>query len=124
MNIRQAMLKAADSIEVKPELFRFTSIHIPHDCDTPGCALGLIGYFAGASGLSLICVPPLLGLNGDWWNEAHVFYDRMGAFHDDWRHSAKNCADALRKYADKYHPADNQGIPENILAILNEKAVA
>ena len=48
MNIRTAILKAADSIEQNPHLFSFKSLAIPNkDCGTPGCAIGWIAYHSG-----------------------------------------------------------------------------
>lgn len=45
-------------------------------------------------------------------------------WHTEWRHNAKVCAKALRKYADKYHPVVKRtGIPPSILAIFKEKAL-
>jgi len=118
--IRQAILKAADSIEQHPELFNFHSVSLPH-CDSPGCALGWIAVHLNS--------PELLYSTGSgWWSEklnkimgtrgdAH-FYQRMrnlyGGF--KWRYTAKNCAKTLRKYADKYHP--ESAIPASVLAIF------
>lgn len=121
MNIRTAILKAADSIEQNPHLFIFMVTGIPNDCGTPGCALGWIGYHAGITGLAQIQVPPFLGFYEDWKKEVEVFYTRLDAT-NDWRHNAPECAKALRLYADKYHPEDN-AIPESVMAIFNTKQV-
>ena len=128
MNIRNAILKAADHIEANPSLFTFSEIFIPNDCGTPGCALGWIGFFANAA----------KNMN-NWWANAYkdsprctlsavtdddhpsemgidqgVFYNRMddlskirhnGRF-VSWHHNAKECATSLRIYADEYHPEE------------------
>ena len=47
MNIRQALLKAADSIEQHPKLFSFHSCELPNECGTPGCALGWLAVHLG-----------------------------------------------------------------------------
>lgn len=113
MDIRQAILKAADWIELHPEEFDFRETEVPA-CGTPGCALGWIGTFAGCERGSSIDMPPgsptkLLGLNSQL-----RFYERMDAFfgggayantESRWRHNPMQCARGLRLYADKYHPA-------------------
>jgi hypothetical protein len=116
MNIRDAILKAADHIEQNPRQFNFGSIKIPRksDCGTPGCALGWIGFFGGLTWKesdydSEWCVlrasNELLG-HDDQMHSSSVFYDKMGALVSGWKDSAPRCAAALRLYADKYHPAD------------------
>ena len=125
MNIRTAILKAADSIERNPHLFSFGSVAIPNkDCGTPGCAIGWIAYHRKGDVI----------FGRSWLPHKTIgisdvqFYKRMINIYDGhkWKFSADECASTLRKYADKYHPAQNtkQGIPESVLAIFNEKAVA
>ena len=50
MNVREAILAAADHIETYPKKFSFASVEVPsrRSCGTPGCALGWIGHFAGS----------------------------------------------------------------------------
>jgi hypothetical protein len=116
MDIRQAILKAADWIEKHPEDFMFSATQIPK-CGTPGCALWWIGHFSRMSlktndyesyttvAKEVLRVPgeKLLG-NGSPHFE---FYRRMDALlgHSGWMHYAPMCAEGLRLYADKYHPA-------------------
>ena len=121
MNIRTAILKAADSIEQNPNLFNFSSILMPDsDCGTPGCALGWIAYHRKGDAIF-----------GSTWIAHNAigivdgkFYKRMINLYDghEWKYSADECAATLRKYADKYHPA--QGIPAVVLSWFDEKAVA
>ena len=121
MNIRTAILKAADSIEQNPGLFGFGYISIPDGCGTPGCALGWIGHHLGhttiISGVSEKMGCPL-GTRSDFpgGDTDFGFYDRMEELNEDWKFSADNCAPALRLYADKYHPS--AGIPDSVLAIF------
>jgi hypothetical protein len=117
VNIRQAILKAADHIERNPRSFDFHRLTVPGGCGTPGCALGWIGYFGGVKsdcdGLqaSNIDVSRFIGLNG----ETGVFYKRLGDVLKSsgrtdwysWSQRADYCAEALRIYADLYHPEGN-----------------
>ena len=134
MNIRTATLKAADSIEQNPDNYLFMSNQKP-DCGTPGCALGWVGFHLGVAenenGCSLyhLVVADVLGFIAppDTFVYAdRPFYGRMDDINNsiEWRHSAKKCAAALRLYADKYHPADNQGMPDVVRSWFDEKAVA
>lgn len=139
MNIRQAILAAADHIEANPKLFKFSETNIPQECRTPGCALGWIGHFAGVqpvrdfptyNGISLVAditesvFKPLLGIR------AIDFYDGMdtasGVSHSNWRWSAPECARVMRLWADAHYPVGapkaSGGLPESILAIFREPA--
>jgi hypothetical protein len=110
MDIRQAILKAADYIEANPSEFDFNAFCIPHPCGSPGCALGWIGYFSGLKpetfGFSRVAHEVMnLGIPG---HGEFVFYQRMDAICGGryrWKQSAELCAHTLRGYADKYHPA-------------------
>lgn len=111
MNIREAILKAADHIERYPADFNFGSIRVP-ECGTPGCALGWISHFVGekpsrcgfykaaaaAMGLTAEVLPDI------------TFYNRMTELRHahDWRINSSICASILRLYADKYHPAQQE----------------
>ena len=104
MNIRQAILAAANSIEKNPKMFAFESCVIP-DCGSQGCALGWIGFHLGLSAnfISLgVSVCPVLGVKTAAFHELTKLY---GSF--DWQHSAPDCAKALRLYANKFHPVQN-----------------
>jgi hypothetical protein len=114
MNIRQAILLAADSIEQNPKMFNYASCYRPDfDCGTPGCALGWIGLHAGIAvnadggrqGKFVKTLDAVADLTtGD--NHACTFYERMSAISSGWKCDAADCAAALRKYADKYHPEE------------------
>jgi len=130
MKIREAILKAADSIEQYPDLFNFSSCSVPNaECGTPGCALGWIGLHAGMAVYtkrdhtnrfmnSLDGVANLT--TGD--NDAFTFYSRMGKIGGPkWGHSAASCAATLRKYADKYH---TDHIPSSVREIFDVRVAA
>jgi hypothetical protein len=116
MNIRDAILKAADHIESHPEEFDFHSVDRP-GCGTPGCALGWIGVFgevtkpAGRSWLG--AVSDYIAV------DSVVFYQRMSELDGYWTVFHDSCARALRAYADKYHPAESRSlIPESVRVIF------
>lgn len=129
MDIRTAMYKAADSIEMNPDLFNYGSCGRPDpSCGTPGCALGWIGFHSGVKFIEdgkrngrfvkgLDDVADLVVPDRD----ACTFYDRMTSFDYSWMRSAKKCAKALRLYADKYFPAEHKGIPQSVLDLFKEK---
>jgi hypothetical protein len=118
MNTYDAIMKAADQIEQHPDTLEFMAVAIPHDRTCLGCPLGWIGHFAGLSpatsnftdvGVGVLGLSDLLR---DWdrlpfeqLGREFEFYRRMDALLDseDWRHSADDCAKALRLYAAKYH---------------------
>lgn len=132
MDIRQAILKAADHIERQPHLFSFKEWLMPNDCGSPGCAIGWIGVFSETvvekschdgierrSGVASDVCPAVLGI------KAEDFYDRMDSidqttdFDKRWRRNAGTCARSLRAYADKYHPdASRALIPDNVARIF------
>jgi hypothetical protein len=125
MQIRQAVLKAADSIEQYPGLFDFSSVVKPNmDCGVPSCAIGWIAFWLGINDMLPIDlfgkVTESLGLGSDF-HAATFFYKRMDNVYGDvgWKWSAPECAKALRLYADKYHP----DIPESVRRIFDEKPV-
>jgi hypothetical protein len=110
MNIREAILKAADHIERNPRDFNFDHAGIPDSCGSPGCAIGWIAYFADVMAkdsmldeppVTRIC-PELLGVGEG------EFYTRMNNLGGlVWIDSGPQCASALRMYARKYHPTPN-----------------
>jgi hypothetical protein len=134
MEIYDAIMKAADHIERNPALFRFESVYIPGDCGTPGCALGLIGYFLGISedraaqecgGTHTVPHIAVQYLKTSWIDlfrhdeSSSEFYRRMAELTDTlWKSSADKCAKALRLYAAKYHAPQRTGIPAIIREIF------
>ena len=119
MNIRQAILAAADHIGRYPDEFRFSSVVVPKHggCGTPGCALGWIGTFSGARARTksewgfdadTIGAVAFNDINPMRWSllgiSQKAFYDRMNNIQKGWQYDAESCAAALRLYADKYHP--------------------
>lgn len=128
MNIRQAILRAADQIERNPDTFNFLSTDVPGSCGTPGCALGWIGHFMGRKGVfNEVCDVMTLSVLGSVTGDRGEFdfYRRMDALHGFavWRDSAAKCASAMRLYADKYHPQEGieevRRIPADIRAIFD-----
>jgi hypothetical protein len=112
MDIRQAILAAADHIGQNPKDFHFTAVRFPVRCGAPGCALGWIGHFYGVDRIkprdetfsgNILAVTDLLGIPS-YNHEECTFYARLDEFNMYWRANATGCAQALRQYADKYHP--------------------
>lgn len=106
MDIRSAILKAADSIEQNPMLYIFKEIYVP-PCGSPGCLLGLIG--------GLMKQPIGENINDTChrlFGFSHgAFYDRIkgvliNANDRNWTVNPLAAVNALRLYADKYHPAE------------------
>lgn len=128
MNIRQAILKAADSIERFPSLFNFVSTDTPNaECGMPGCALGWIGFHLslGTAWFLTKEIYQLMGLPLDDDEGDDEFYARMRAIHGscEWKYDSDLCADTLRQYADKYHP-ETDHIPASVRAIFTEQVAA
>ena len=129
MEIRQAILRAADSIEQNPRLFNFMTSSKPDpNCGTPGCVLGWIGFHLGIIAINmptptaqaLGCPKETLPISNDLVAyEDWGFYRRMTEISGNslWRYSPGACASALRKYADKYHPATG-GMPDSVRRIF------
>lgn len=123
MNIYNAIMAAADSIELRPALFDFGRIKIPA-CGTPGCAVGWIGHYLGLpTGEGIHLVEKAIGDIG-------IFYNRMASIHQTtadsgwWRDSAEICANNLRAYAAKYHAPSITGIPDSVRAIFSDLKAA
>lgn len=124
MNIYTAIMKAADLLERHPSLWDYHNVNVP-ECDTPGCALGWIGFFMGRKAGSTIT-----GIGGVGQGD---FYSRMGGIQytdpdwmskPDWIHSAAVAARCLRAYAETYHAHDKpqpKGIPSSVMNIFTEK---
>lgn len=106
MNIHDVIMKAADQIDREPARFDFGSVDFP-DCGSPACAIGWIAHFMGIMERQWNDVGGLNGITGrlEVGLGSHAFYLRMdclcGGSH--WRREAKECARALRLYAEKYH---------------------
>lgn len=132
VNIRQAILSAADQIERHPESFNFMVGGIPHQ-DGPlskwswdgrpnircvGCTLGWISHFVarqlpgslrtyGGAPFFFACrdMPELKATYPYSGDRTHRFYTMM----DDitggrhWREDPALCAQSMRKYADMFH---------------------
>ncbi len=122
MNIREAILKAADHIERNKTSLSFMSTQRP-SIDGQGCPLAWIGFFAGIERregdhpspylYAHSTVAPLI--TGLYWEEAQKeFFDRMNALRGSagWTCDPRGAAKTLRAYADKYHPADFPPIPD------------
>lgn len=123
MNVRQALLAAADRIEAHPQAYCFKYSNKP-DCGSPSCLMGWVGFFAevkdknkragAASGYANQVAQEVLGLTG--WAHFVSLGSRLGAF-SDYTQDSKLAAGMLRAYADKYHPAPVQTPPDwNTLA--------
>lgn len=49
-----------------------------------------------------------------------IFYYRMDSLDKSWTLEAQACADCLRLYADKYHPAESRAlIPASVMRIFD-----
>ncbi len=119
MNIREAILKAADHIERNPAAYCFSENDMP-TCGTPGCLMGWIGFYAGVKPTSACymgAVRKALGFDyGDIGafvrsfngNVSHERYMHLMDYQDD----ARVGAEVLRMYADKYHPAESPAVSE------------
>jgi len=123
MNIYDAIMKAAEHIDLHPGLFNFMSPFSPsNDCGTPGCALGWIAYFMGDRNECVLkTAATALGfdLRKHPMHSGHPFYDRMQKlqgspkrYGDSWRYSATECARILRLYAAKYHTSPAAVVPD------------
>ena len=126
MNIRQAILKAADHIEQNPAHFKYVSNDRPNpDCGTPGCMLGWIGVFLNMqpAGWSTWAGDVARAIGTTHSEFVHGFVHPMVVEHKLWVHenpnAAKNAAKLLRIYADRHHPAESRApIPASVRAIF------
>lgn len=100
MDIREAILAAADHIERNPDDFDFDSVSVPTRCGSPGCAIGWVAHFARCDWGD---VAELMGLRR---GDDTLLYTRLSILAGaTWYQHAAVCAKGLRAYADKYHPA-------------------
>lgn len=128
MNIRQAILKAADHIEQNPDHFRYVSNDRPDaGCGTPGCMLGWIGIFLGMKeerygGSWAAQVAKAIGTSHSSF--VHGFVSVEAQARQLWVHenpnAHTNAAALLRIFADRYHPAAESRalIPASVRAIF------
>jgi len=124
MNIREAMLKAADHIEQQPQSYNFRSVESPA-CGAPGCMWGWVGHYLGvkkkrAEAYSSSVTEAV----GHHWSNIANFGDRHGL---DPRRCAADAAKTLRLFADAEFPAEApkpRGIPDSVRAIFDVKEVA
>lgn len=108
MELRQAILMAADLFDRMPGLFNFDRVSVP-SCGSPGCAIGWIEHFLG--------VPSWQPIGSRM--HGYQFYERISNLTNsnikytpggtvknwgEWTKDAAMCARGLRLYADKYHP--------------------
>lgn len=119
MNIREAILRAADRIQAEPRHYDFDNNKVPDldNCGTPGCMIGWIGVFAGfKNGEPVSVVSEALGTSD------LEFYHRIRQLSRDGfcaLLAAEDVPAALRAYADKYHPAESRAlIPASVRAIF------
>ena len=123
MNIRTAILKAADSIEQNPSSYDFMQGTESIGPQRDGCLLVWIGHFAGVKKTSMFYsndVAEILGLTKwqDFIGRLDVIGDERMAKGGKWLgyERPEDAPRALRLYADKYHP---DAIPESVMAIFN-----
>jgi hypothetical protein len=125
MNIRQAVLKAADHIERNPHLYEFYRNEVP-ECGTPGCMLGWIGHFLGVKGSVGYEVCPAMGLgegqDGFIRNGIHELAVEESKRTNQWANyagDAKTAARLMRLWVDRHHPAESRAlIPESVRRIF------
>jgi len=130
VNIREAILRAADALEANPSLFKYHATRVP-ECGSPGCLVGLIACFAGyAPGTRVFAVTSgdepeavkkwALPGHGALWERIHSLVNFRGALSATPPHLL---VEAMRLYADKYHPAEApkpRGIPDSVRAIFTQ----
>lgn len=123
MNVREAILKAANQIERWPESYDFAKGTVP-ECGSTGCALGWIGHFMGLQGKAY-SAPLYEGLNSSSRGPSE-FYEEMTRLEGEyrgwmwgaWPRSAMACARNLRAYADKHYPAPEPSFAANLMTDL------
>lgn len=121
MNIRQAILKAADQIERDPGSYRWWTFD-QQPCGTPMCMFGWIGHFMGMPvGVWNTDVAKQIGLR--FTDELYEFV--TGPSPDrDWRKVMKTdvVAASMRRFADARYPApaeSREPIPASVMAIFS-----
>lgn len=130
MNVRNAILAAADLIERNPELWAFNNTEVP-PCGSPGCAIGLIGALMGAKVDTVVSHISLDVVSV----KDREFYNRMTDINcampncigrPSWHDSAEVAAECLRIYADKYHAnsTTKTGLPDVVRKIFRQPEAA
>lgn len=100
MNVRQAILAAADHIERNPASYEFYALYVPSDTSCKACMLGWVGYMLGMHGEPNNAVKRRLGLPAF---DGYLLISETSGLRDF--HCIEQVCKALRAYADKYHPA-------------------
>lgn len=105
MNLREAILKAADHIENNPAQFNYGCISVP-ECGTQACAAGWICFFldvpAGQNAAGLELADTALGIPYDEFDHRMDIMSAIDGDNGRWMRDASACAKALRRYADDY----------------------
>lgn len=124
MDIRTAILKAADHIERNPETYSFHSNDKP-DCGTPGCMLGWVGVFldvpareSAYTGSYMNRTAMALGLQGmgDFLRFCEGYSNRKKLY--GFTHDASEAATLLRAFATERIAAVKSTIPTSVRAIF------
>lgn len=106
MNTYEATLAAADLIELQPLNYEFWNNEVPVHCNSCGCALGWIGFFLGVEPRTSSQHEVASRRLGIRPSEFYRTLDELtGSDRDsvrNWRESPRECAKALRLYAQKY----------------------
>jgi hypothetical protein len=99
VDIRTAILKAAEHVERHPDDWNFFSIRTP-TCGSQGCAIGWVAAYMDMSGFVHELCFKVFGVRNE------EFYDRMRALGCQLACALPlQVAQGLRAYANKYHPA-------------------
>jgi len=127
MNIYDAIMKAADTIEQHPDWYDFDKNTKP-DCGTPGCMLGWIGHYSGVELTASEAEFPGLYTNRTicavGFDYSDIITESNKHFGPDLRQTqcAADAAKAMRFYAEKHFKP--KGIPDSVRAIFETKEVA
>lgn len=109
--MRDVILQAAEHIEKHPEDYCFISMAAPSPGRVAGCALGWIAHFAEIHDAVHDPRPvPAVAAELLSVSSPSEFYDCMDSYNighrhgETWTTSARQCARALRIYADEFFP--------------------
>lgn len=116
MDIRTAILKAADQIKSNPGSYDFQTNGV-HPCGTPMCMLGHVGVFRGAAHSTFFSNSQVMEIIGA--DSLDHFIDRCDAVCAGYERSPVVAARTLRLYADKYHQATKQDLPASVRNIFD-----
>lgn len=106
MNIRDAILKTATLFRDLPKSFNYYSTKVPPECGSPGCVIGHIALQMGVPAGMFVHSPQCQSLFGV---DHATLYRRLFELTNGrkmWTRDARVASDALRLYADQYHPAE------------------